>query len=159
MSEVEVRTGSVRTSPTQMKTRGGRPPRLVPVTEQMPEVDPRYSSVIQTLTVLPATINLVIYQGDDFFFDMQVVDQNSNLIDLTNSQPMSQIRLTPDGPTVLASFVVTIDTGVLGLLHFHLPALQSNLLPLTSAWDVQLSNPNITTLAAGSVTCEPQVTQ
>lgn len=137
----------------QVRSRGARPARLSPVPEQVQPF-----AGVQEVVVLPTTINLTFYEGDDFYLDMTVTD-STGPIDLTNSQPMSQIRITPDDDNILASFDIVIDGTTQGLLHLHLNALDSNGLPAHCAWDIQLSNPAITTIAAGTVTVKPQVTQ
>jgi len=111
----------------------------------------------QTITVLPQEIDLVIYEGDDFFMDMIVTDANSQPVDVTNAQPMSQIRDAPDG-NLLASLVITVDTTQTNLMHIQLQAADSNGLPANCAWDIQLSSPTIVTLARGTVQVHPQVT-
>jgi hypothetical protein len=148
MSEVEERTGQVR-------TQGARPPRLaaVPSAEEVAAY-----AATQVVTVLPSEVDLNIYQGDDFYLDVAVTDSDSNPINLTNTAPMSQIRTTPDGPAILASFNITIDTTTTNLMHLHLAAADSNNLPAECAWDLQLSAPSVTTIAAGSVTVTLQVT-
>jgi hypothetical protein len=155
MSEIEVKTGSLRTSPTQVRTRGARPPRLAPV----PSADEVAAyAATQVVTVLPAEVDLNIYQGDDFYLDVAVTDAASNPINVTNMAPMSQIRATPDGPAILASFNITVDATTTNLIHLHLASVDSNGLPPTCAWDLQLSQPDVTTIAAGSVTVTLQVT-
>ena len=147
----------------QVRAVGARPGRLPSI-----EVKPSPSGVtvtaasVQNVTVLPMTVNLFIYQGDDFFLDMIVTDSDGNPIDLTNMQPLSQIRSVPNGPIVLANFLTTVDATQTNLLHLQLAAADSNGLPnipATCAWDIQLSYPTIVTLAAGTVNVTPQVTQ
>jgi hypothetical protein len=142
----------------QVRAKGVRPARLTPVHSS--EVAPRdYTQPIQTVTVLPAEINLNIYQGDDFFLDLTVTDQNSNPLDVTNSNVMSQIRASTSSPNLLANISITIDGTTVGLIHMHLAASDSNNLPPSCVWDVQFSSPSIQTIAAGTVTVTPQVTQ
>jgi hypothetical protein len=154
MSEAEGRTGFERRV-LQTRTRGARPERLSAV----PYVDVVQPIAAQTITVLPTTINLNIYQGDDFFLDVTVMDANNNPVVCTNSQPLSQIRLSPNDLTILANLAITVDATTTNLLHLHLLAADSNLLPLVTAWDLQLSSPNVLTIAAGVVNCTPQVTE
>jgi hypothetical protein len=141
----------------QVRTRGARPPRL----SAAPAVPPVQfvSAPVQEVVVLPTPINLTFYQGDDFYLDLTVTDPNNNPINCTNAQPTSQIRPAPDDPNVLANILVTVDATTTNLLHLHVAAADSSLLPQNAAWDIQLSSPSITTIAAGTVTCNPQVTQ
>jgi hypothetical protein len=145
----------------QTRTVGGRPPRLVPVDDSLKASQYAVTSYAasQVVTVLPTEIDLNIYQGDDFYLDMVVTDQNSNPIDLTNAQPQSQIRAAPGGAAVLAEIDITLDGTQNNLLHLHLQSSDSSILPPQCAWDLQLSSPSVTTIAAGAVTVRPQVTQ
>jgi hypothetical protein len=141
----------------QTRTVGGRPPRLVPVDDDTLRAI-QYAAT-QVVTVLPLTVNLNIYQGDDFYLDVLVTDADSNPINVTNMSPMSQIRTVPDGPSILASFTCTVDATTTNLIHLHLAATDSNSLPANCVWDLQLSQPDVTTVAAGTVNVTLQVTQ
>jgi hypothetical protein len=142
---------------SQVRTVGARPPRLAPASDAPSgRVIPQPE---QDITVLPAVINLYIYQGDDFYLDMLVTDQNGAAVDCSQSSPMSQVRLFPDDPDILANLSVVVDSTTINLLHLHLLAADSSLLPASAAWDIQLTVPNVTTLAYGSVTVTMQVTQ
>ena|SRR5215469_15607158 len=149
----------------QVRAVGVKPARLatVPKDEEVPPVaaprDVTISGSVQTVTVRPQTVNLEIYEGDDFFIDIYVVDQNQNPVDCTNMSALSQIRATPDGPAILASFNIQVDATTTNILHLHLAALDSNGLPPTCAWDIQFSTPNVVTIAAGSVSVQLQVTE
>jgi hypothetical protein len=155
MAEPEV-SSIVDETTSQVRLRGARPPRLSVASA----VQPRDSTQpVQEVVVLPAEINLTFYQGDDFFLDMTVTDPLNNPINCTNAQPTSQIRPAPEDPNVLANITVTVDATTTNLLHLHVASADSTYLPLNSAWDIQLSSPSITTIAAGTVTCNPQVTQ
>jgi hypothetical protein len=146
---------------SQVRTVGARPPRLSPLA-RVPEIQPR-AVAEQDVVVLPAVVNLSIYEGDDFWMDIVITDTNNNPVDLTGTFPTSQIRPAPDDETILANFDVSVDVPsggtTVNLIHLHLNADDSNLLPASAAWDVQLTTPNITTIAGGTVTVTPQVTQ
>lgn len=142
---------------SQMRTVGARPPRLAPASSPVAPRDSTQSA--QNVVALPAEINLTFYQGDDFFLDLTVTDPTDAPVDCTNATPLSQIRPTPDDPQVLANITVTVDATTTNLLHLQVASVDSSLLPLNSVWDIQLSTPSITTIAAGTVTCIPQVTQ
>ena len=109
-----------------------------------------------TITAQPATINLVIYQGDDFYLDLTVTDAVGAAADLTGATASAQVRLTAgaiDPPA--ATFTATITTNV---IHLHLPTTESTKLHSSAVWDCQIATPDITTLAAGTVTVTAQVT-
>lgn len=156
MSETAEEARSEAVLPTQVKTRGARPPRLAAVPK---DVGVTAAAPVQVITVQPTTIDLVIYQGDDFYLDVYVTDSNSNPINITAMVPMSQIRSAPDAPTILASFNIAIDGTTTNLMHLHLASTDANGLPAECAWDLQLSQPSVTTIIAGTVTVTPQVTQ
>jgi len=143
----------------QVRTVGERPARLTPVTDVADVLATPYASGPQTVTVTPQEVDLNLYQGDDFYLDVQVTDLNSNPINVTGSAPLSQIRATPQSPATIASFTITIDGTTTGLLHLHLAASDANNLPPEAVWDLQLSSPSVTTIAAGKVTVTPQVSQ
>ncbi len=107
--------------------------------------------------VLPARVDLVIYQGDDFFLNV-TVDDSVTPIDLTGYIPQAEIRTAPGATTVTATFDATIaDSTTVAL---HLPNDQSMLLTGNAAWDVQITDLAgvVTTLAYGTVTLTKQVT-
>lgn len=156
----EAETGSVPPAfASQTRTRGARPPRLVAVPEVVAQSSVVNALSVQTVTVLPSTVNLVIYQGDDFYLDVSVTDSASNPVNVTSMSPMSQIRTSPNAPAILASINAVVDATVTNLIHLHLNAIDSNSLPVNCAWDLQLSQPSVTTIAAGTVSVTPQVTQ
>jgi hypothetical protein len=109
------------------------------------------------ITAQPLEVDLLIYQGDDFYLDVTVTNPDGSTPDLSGADPMAMIRVHPADPDVVAQFDITVDTG--GLLHLHLPTDQSSLLPLNSVWDLQLTVPDVITLVAGAVTATREVTR
>jgi hypothetical protein len=126
-------------------------------TQQLAAVAPLAASAPQTVTALPEVVNLEFYQGDDFYLDVTVNDGSGSPAVLTGSSPRAEIHAAPGDPVPLATFTITIDAAP-GLLHLHLPAAESADVPATAVWDLQLSAPDVTTLAAGTVACTQQVT-
>ena len=111
----------------------------------------------QTVGALPLPVNLLLYEGDDFFLDLTVTDSLGAAVDMTGATPTAQIRDVPDSPTLLATFTCTTTTNV---IHLHLPAAEAAKLSAPAAvWDCQIATPNILTLVAGTVTVTPQVTE
>lgn len=160
MTEAEAGS-SPQTLVSQIRTRGARPARLAadPEVRLLPTSVFAASGPVQTVTVLPATVNLEIYEGDDFYLDVYVTDMANNPVDVTNLAPMSQIRITTADTSILASIGIIVDATITNLIHLHLAAQDSNNLPANCVWDIQLSTPNVTTLASGTVKVTPQVTQ
>lgn len=121
--------------------------------EAAAEIDTRATTVGQ----LPTSVNLTLYQGDDFFLRIVVTGQPPP--DLTLYTAKAEIRVSANTSTVLATFDATIvDAVTVGL---HLPADQSKLLTTPAVWDVQVTDPAgiITTLAYGTVTVTREVTR
>lgn len=110
---------------------------------------------LQTVTALPAPVNLEIYKGDDFYLDVTVTNPDGSDADLSAVTPAAQIRPQPNSATILATFDLTVDGNV---IHLHLPHGESHNLIPRCAWDVQITGGDITTLAAGTVTVSGEVT-
>lgn len=111
------------------------------------------------ISTLPVTVNLKLYQGDDFKLDLTVTDPDGTPADLAGMTAAAVIRLTvgaPDPPE--ATFTATIDPGG-DIVHLHLPHTEaSKLAPGVCYWDCQISATETYTLAAGKVTVTGQVT-
>jgi hypothetical protein len=109
-----------------------------------------------TLTVgtLPQRVDLVLYQGDDFYMDLTVLGP----ADLTGYVPKAEIRSAPGGSPLTEFEATIIGTTVVRL---HLTSLDATSLPATVSWDVQVTDPagTVTTLAYGSATVAREVTK
>lgn len=107
---------------------------------------------------LPARVDLMVYQGDDFFVTV-AVDDSTTPIDLTTYTAKAEIRSAAGSPTILATFTTTILNAL--TVGLHLPHAQSELLTSNGAWDVQITDTagQVTTLAYGSVSVVKQVTR
>ena len=110
-----------------------------------------------TITAGPQVVNLVLYQGDDFYLDLTVTNPDTTPFDLTGYTPTSQIK-DQVGGSVLASFTCTIGGNI---VHLHLPAVQSALLTSNGVWDCEITSATglITTLVAGTVKVTADVTE
>src|SRR5215472_3313565 len=104
------------------------------------------SQAPQVVTALPATVDLAIYQGDDLYLDVTVTGADGNPADVSSTAPMSQIRVRPTDVEVTATFTVAVDGTDPSLIHLHLPASESDNVPLNAVWDLQLSVPDVTTI-------------
>jgi hypothetical protein len=111
-----------------------------------------------TVGSLPVQVNLLFYQGDDFYLRINVTDKLGAPIDLTAYTPKAQIRSSPGSGVIQATFTASIvaPNGVM----LHLPSAQSVLVASAAAWDVQITDSAgvITTIAYGSVSCTREVT-
>lgn len=122
-----------------------------------PEVDP-LAATAQVVGQLPTRVDLVLYQGDDFFLNV-VVDTTVTPIDLSTYTPKAEIRASPGAATVIATFdAVIVDTVTIGL---HLPSAESTLIATAASWDVQITDPAgvVTTICYGSVSPTKEVTR
>lgn len=131
------------------------PPRLAVIRDRARlERDVRATATV--VGAPPALVNLLLYQGDDFYLD--IILSGSGAIDLTSYTPKAEIRPTPGSATLIASFAVTI-TGAT-TMRLHLLHAQAELLVGDAAWDVQITDSAgvVTTVAYGSITLTKQVT-
>jgi hypothetical protein len=114
----------------------------------------------QTIEVLPQVVHISFYQGDDFLLDVAVTDpEDGSPIDVSGMTPKAQIRHTAADPTVLAEFAIDSTDAATGLLHLSISSTVTTALPETGIWDVQLTSPKVSTIAAGNVLCTRQVTR
>jgi hypothetical protein len=110
----------------------------------------------QTITALPAPVNLELYKGDDFYLDLIVTNPDGTDADLSTATPSAQIRTAANSPAVLAAFDATVEGNI---VHLHLPnAEAAKLTSARCAWDAQIDTGDITTLVAGMVTVSGEVT-
>jgi hypothetical protein len=113
----------------------------------------------QTVTQLPAKVDLAFYQGDYFAMAVQVTQPDGSALDISSAAPRSQVRSTPNDPEILAEFTCTYDPDVTGLIHMVLLSTETDPLPPRAVWDLQLTIPVVLTIAAGTVTVVQQVTR
>jgi hypothetical protein len=117
-----------------------------------------------TTPASPAVVkDLSLYAGDDF---VEIVKFS---MDLTNYDPLAQIRLYPSvrgsrvGPVILATFTITKESSVVGgipdRLRLTLPGSVTADLPNVSYYDLQLTAPDDTvkTYLSGKVFTRAQV--
>lgn len=111
-----------------------------------------------TITRLPATVNLVLYQGDDFALTITVRDSETGQpFDLAGAEARAQIRVSPQTATVAGEFVTSIDGN---LIILHLAGATSAGLPQRTVWDCDLlQGGRTTTLMAGTIAITPEVTR
>jgi hypothetical protein len=116
----------------------------------------------EVIGVLPEQIDLMMYQGDDFYMTVRVLDDAGGLAVLTGFTARSQIRSSPQSATVLATFATVIRSP--GYVDCHLPgAITATLTPGAAVWDFELTDPSgsgqVSTPCAGNVTVVAQVTR
>lgn len=123
-----------------------------------PEADT--ASACQLIEQLPACVNLSIYEGDDFYLDLAVTDQDAAPVDVTGAIISGQIRPSAESDIVSAEFTGTVDGTDPSLIHLHLPSASNVNMPSSAVWDCEIDlGGSITTLAAGTVTVKQEVTR
>jgi hypothetical protein len=111
----------------------------------------------ETVTRLPAPVNLQIYRGDDFGFMLLVTDEAGEPVELPGAGALAQVRATPDAAAVLASFDAFVDGNGITL---RLTGDMTAVLPRRCVWDVEVILDGwVTTLAAGSMSVTPDVSR
>lgn len=113
-----------------------------------------------TVNAIPQAVDLLLYQGDDFFLDVTVNNADGTPFTMTGWVPKAQIRPTPPDETVVAELTCTAASNVVSI---HLLHVDSALLtePLY-AWDVQVTHTAdgvVTTLCYGIVNMTLEVTR
>ena len=109
-----------------------------------------------TIDALPQPVHLDLYQGDDFFLDIVVRNDDGTDADLTGWTARSQIRETPDSTQILCTFDIDIEDNI---VHLHLPNTESVRLTSVCVWDCQIVSGEIYTLTAGNVRAPRRVTR
>jgi len=101
------------------------------------------------LLALPATVNLTLYQGDDFTFRLAVYDAARQPADLDGATVRAQIRETAASEQVAGEFQPTIAASIINL---HLTSAISAGLPARCVWDCEITiEGRVTTIAAGTI--------
>lgn len=110
--------------------------------------------------------DLSLYSGDNFSIQLKFS------MDLTGYTPLSQIRLFPTypsnqvGPVILATFTIvksaSITGGILDTLTLSLNSDQTEALPRTAYYDIQLTNNStgaVRTYLEGKVFTKPEISE
>ena len=120
---------------------------------------PTYGNVVQPPVTVVQDLN--VYEGDAYEFSIRLDFE----VDLLT--PLAQIRVSPGAAYVLTEFTVTmpdvgtVDGDGLRTLTLSLTGDQTRMLPSTSYYDVQLTNPdNVThTYVSGKIFKTSEVSQ
>jgi len=149
-------------TPTELTTsRSHLLPRPTGITRQM--VSSRAAMPLAgaptLIEALPEPVNMALYRGDDFAFQLTVTNPDGSAADLTGETATSQMRVTADTADPPAGhFDCTIATNVITVV---LANAVSKLLPAALVWDLQLTSGtgSIRTLVAGTISVTPDVTR
>lgn len=106
--------------------------------------------------------DLFIYQGDDFYARVRVVDGDGDDVDITSYTPKAQIRRKYAQDSDADDIVMTLSS-VVQTPHvlLTLSREESMLLYGRYRWDLQLADETgyLTTVIAGAVSAFPEVTR
>jgi hypothetical protein len=113
------------------------------------------------IAALPLTVDLAIYEGDDFAMTVTVTETDGSPADLSGFTPLAQIRSSPQSDPPLASFMVSIDTAEPSIIHLGLSHAATSALPPRAVWDCQVTDPfgRVATLVAGALVTVPEVSR
>jgi len=151
-----------------MISRGGRPSRVqpldprgtiefVPFSPDAPAPRTPLSSGPQTITRIPATVNLQVWRGDDVGFSVAVFDEDGEPADLAGATVRAQIRVGADAAQIEGVFDTEIEDNIIRL---RLRAETSEGLPRALVWDCEMVLDDwVTTLTAGTIAVTPDVTR
>lgn len=111
---------------------------------------------METLNLLPPSIEWIIYRNDTTALTVVLVDENDAALDLTDWTFTGKVREYPSDATVLVTLTVTKDENVLTVL------LDNSDLPITSYFDIEginSDNANVSTVVRGRIQVEEDVTR
>jgi hypothetical protein len=99
-------------------------------------------------------------RGDDYSKDLTMTTNGTTGISVAGwTNIAAHVRAHPDA-TAYTAFTVAIINTAGGILRFSLTSGQTALLPAVAVWDLQrTSSGALQTVAAGSVTVDPDVTR
>ena len=112
--------------------------------------------------LLPATLNLDIYQEDTYTRDIQIQDGDGSAVDITGWTFAAQIRRSPGGP-LEADFAVDVTDAQQGEITLSLASDTTQALSTNGrhVWDFQATHADgtVRTYLQGHVTVRPDVTR
>jgi hypothetical protein len=114
-----------------------------------------------SFTVLPPTVDLTLYAGDDFSMVLNVFDNGGLPVDLTGVTAEAQIRANAAADIIEADFICTVGASGANTVQLVLASVDSAVLPSSCVWDCQLTFPGgvILTICAGKITMTAEVTR
>lgn len=116
--------------------------------------------------------DITVEQGATFEETLSITDEDGDPVDLSGMTARAQIRKTYSDPTVIASFVATVETPATdGIVTMKMTAANTALLPVASAtgylkvptnyvYDLELvDGVTVTRLIEGTCAVSPEVTR
>jgi hypothetical protein len=110
-----------------------------------------------TLDFTPAKLDLVLYRRDDAQFQVQFLDVQGLVIDLSGASAVAQVR--NDAGVLLGSLAVTVDEVNDALVITIAKEEYTTWTWTTGVYDLQvtLGNGDVKTLASGNVTIKGDI--
>lgn len=111
---------------------------------------------------MAGTKHLELYQGDDYPLRLEFENLDGSSQDVSGFTYRAQIRRAATSPGApLATFDVDLAQAASGVVELLLPSDQTAGLPARCVWDLEETDDNgiVTTLMAGAVTVEREVTR
>jgi hypothetical protein len=112
-----------------------------------------------SVSALPETVNLKIYQGDDFVLKLMMINRDTGeATDLTGTVVTAQVRLTPADTAIVASFFASVTNNE---IYLSLNSADTRTMTGPYVWDCQVVWPDtmVTTIAGGKLTVSDEVTR
>ena len=109
--------------------------------------------------IFTETHNISLVRGDDWRYEIPVIDSNNALFDWTGyANAASELRRNIDDPNPIATFTVTLSTGSIKLALAK--ASTVNIEPSVYLYDIQLDFPDgsLQTIIRGTLTVVADVT-
>ena len=111
---------------------------------------------METLNLLPPSLEWVVYRNDTTELTILLVDENDAALDLTDWNFTGKVREYPSDATVLVTLTITKVDNALTV------ALDNSDLPITSYFDIEGINSdtaNVSTVVRGRIQVEEDVTR
>ena len=131
-------------------------PRLS-VVRKKAQAEQKAAMAATTVGSLPARIDLLLYQGDDFILDL--IFSGPVGIDMATYTAKAEIRQSPGSAQLITTFVPSTPNA--STVRLHLTHSSAELLGGDCSWDCQITDTvgTVTTVAYGSITLTKQVTR
>jgi hypothetical protein len=111
---------------------------------------------METLNLLPPSVEWQTYRNDTTELTMLLVDENDAALDLTDWNFAGKVREYPSDTTVIQTLVVTKNENAITVI------LDNSDLPVTSYFDIEgvnSENAKVSTVLRGRIQVEEDVTR
>lgn len=110
---------------------------------------------METLNLIPPSVEWQTYRGDTTEMTVLLVDENDAALDLTDWTFTGKVREYPSDAAVIETLTITKDANALTII------LDNSDLPLTSYFDIEGINTDnkVSTVLRGRIAVEEDVTR